>query len=259
MARRIRALVAGLALLALLAALAYDRNPLTRAAQAHAETVAAVSAATYVSLRALNAFLSTAQEIELGGALIVQGTAQPLKGLEPIDDTIERIAGLIFALMAVSGILAVAMGPVGGIGWAMAALAALLWLLPPARLPGSRALARRMASYGLFLGPALPLAFVLATVFADAMTERTYARHNTIIAELTSEITPRDVTVEDSIWRDIDRYRTMAGTLYQRADTLIASYLALLAVFVFRIFVFPLVLMGLLLMIVRHFARDRES
>lgn len=259
MGNRLRALIAGLALLAILAALSHERNPLTRAAQGHAETVAAVSAATYVSLRALNAFLSTAQEIELGGSLVVSGSAQPLKALEPIDDTIERIAGLIFALMAVAGVLAVAMGPVGGIGWAMAALAALLWLVPPARLSGSRALARRMASYGLFLGLALPLAFVLAAVFADAMTERTYARHSETIAELTAEIAPQDVTAEDSVWRDIDRYRTMAGTIYQRADTLIASYLALLAVFVFRIFVFPLVLLGLLLMIARHFARDREG
>ena len=69
MARRARVLAACLALLATLAALAYDRNPLTRAAQDHAETVAAISAATYVSLRAVNAFLSAAQEVEVGGSL----------------------------------------------------------------------------------------------------------------------------------------------------------------------------------------------
>lgn len=236
-------------------ALAHDRNPLTRAAQGHAETVATVSAATYVSLRALNAFLSTVQEIEVGGSLVVSGTAHPFKMLEPIDDTVERIAGAIFALMAVSGILAVAMGPVGGIGWALVALAALVWLVPRVHGAGLRGLARRVASYGLFLGLAVPLAFVLAAVFADAMTERTYSRHNAAIAELTAEITPDEVTAEDSVWRDIDRYRRMAGTVYQNADTLIAGYLALMAVFVFRIFVFPLVLLGLFAMIGRHVAR----
>ena len=259
MARRIRVLVAGLALLAVIAALAYDQNPLTRAAQAHAESVAKVSAATYVSLRALNAFLSTAQEIELGGSLVVSGSAQPLKILEPIDDTIERIAGLIFMLMAVSGVLAVAMGPVGGIGWALVALAALVWFAPRSRVPGLRALVQPMGSYGLFLGLALPLAFVLAATFADRMTERTYARHNATIAELTTDIAPADVTAETTAWQDIDRYRRMAGTLYSQADTLIASYLAILAVFVFRIFVFPLVLLGLFFAITRHFARDHDK
>lgn len=259
MGKQFRILVAGLALLAVLAALAYDRNPLTRAAQAHAETVATISAATYVSLRALNAFLSTAQEVELGGSLVVSGTVQPLKILEPIDDTIERIAGVIFALMLVSGVLAVAMGPVGGIGWTLVALAALVWLVPRARVPGLRALARRMISYGLFLGLALPLAFVLAAVFADAMTERTYARHNATVTELTAEVAPTDVTAETSTWQDIDRYRRMARTLYSQADTLITSYLAILAVFVFRLFVFPLVLLGLFFMIARHFAQDHEK
>lgn len=259
MARRIRVLVAGLALLTLLAALAYDRNPLTRAAQAHAETVAAISAATYVSLRALNAFLSTAQEIEVGGSLVVSGSAQPFKGLEPIDDTVERIAGLVFALMAVSGVLAVAMGPVGGIGWAMVTLAALVWLVPRAQVPGLRALARRMLSYGLFLGLALPLAFVLAAVFADAMTERTYERHKAAVAELTAEIAPEDVTAETSTWQDMERYRRMAGTVYSQADRLISGYLAILAVFVFRIFVFPLVLLGLFFVITRHFAQKHET
>lgn len=257
MARRARILAACLALLAALAALAYDRNPLTRAAQAHAETVAAISAATYVSLRAVNAFLSAAQEVEVGGSLVVSGSAQPLKVLEPIDDTIERIAGLIFLLMAVSGVLAVAMGPVGGIGWALVALAALCALVPRARLPGLRALARWMGAYGLFLGLALPLAFVLAAVFADAMTARSYARHEAAVAELTAGITPADVTAETSAWQDIDRYRRLAGTLYSRADALIAGYLGILAVFVFRIFVFPVVLLGLFFGIARHVARAR--
>lgn len=259
MARRARVLVAALALLAILAALAHDRNPLTRAAQAHAERVATISAATYVSLRALNALLSTAQEIEVGGSLVLSGTAQPLKILEPIDDTIERIAGMVFALMAASGVLAVAMGPVGAIGWALVALASLVWLLPQAGVPGLRALARRMASYGLFLGLALPLAFVLAALFADAMTEATFARHSATVAELTAGIAPVEVVADDSVWRDIERYRKMAGTIYAEADTLISSYLAILAVVVFRIFVFPLVLMGLFLMIARHFARAHEG
>ena len=259
MARRSRVLVACLALLAVLLAVTHDRNPLTQAAQTHAESVATISAATYVSLRAINAFLSTAQEVEVGGSLVVSGTVQPLKGLEPIDDTVERIAGLIFALMAVSGVLAVAMGPVGGIGWALVALASVAWLAPRTQVPGMRALARRMTSYGLFLGLALPLSFVLADIFADAMTERTHARHEARVAELTAQIAPENVTADTSAWEDIERYRRLAGAVYSQADTLIASYLALLAVFVFRIFVFPLVLLGLFYIVARHFAQEHAT
>ena len=53
---------------------------------------------------------------------------QPLKALEPIDDTIERISDLVFSVMVVTGILAVAMGPVSATGSALIALAALAWV-----------------------------------------------------------------------------------------------------------------------------------
>ena len=106
-----------LAVLALVGMLAYSANPLTQRAQAFAEQTATASAATYLSLRVVNAFLSTAQEIELGGTLVVSGTTQPLKWLEPVDDTIERIAGVVFGVMVATGVLAVALGPVGAGRW----------------------------------------------------------------------------------------------------------------------------------------------
>ncbi|MEZ5714220.1 MAG: hypothetical protein R3D85_02995 [Paracoccaceae bacterium] len=56
-----------LAVLFGLAALFYTANPVAKGAEAYAAKVSAASAATYVSLRKLNAFLSTAQEAEVGG------------------------------------------------------------------------------------------------------------------------------------------------------------------------------------------------
>lgn len=111
----------------LLVAALLPQTPLSKSAARYAGGVATASAGTYVTLRTLNAFLSTAQEIEVGGAFVVSGTAQPLKVLEPIDDTVERIASVVFALMVVSGVLSVAMGPVSAVGLAMMAGALVLW------------------------------------------------------------------------------------------------------------------------------------
>lgn len=88
-----RKLLIALAVIALLVITVFPRaNPLTSAAVAQARAVATASAGTYVGLRTLNALLSSAQEVEVGGSLIVQGTVKPLKALEPVDDTVERIA-----------------------------------------------------------------------------------------------------------------------------------------------------------------------
>ncbi|MEZ5714219.1 MAG: hypothetical protein R3D85_02990 [Paracoccaceae bacterium] len=43
----------------------------------------------------------------------------------------ERIAGVVFALMVVSGVLAVSAAPVAGVGFAMAAGGVLLWQMAP--------------------------------------------------------------------------------------------------------------------------------
>jgi hypothetical protein len=251
-ARRLpRWIVAAAACLAMLAAWGYASNPLTGQARAYAEEVAKASAATYVSLRTLNAFLSTAQEVEVGGnALVVSGTAQPFKMLEPIDDTIERIAGAVFAIMVATGVLSVALGPVSGTGWALVGLAALLWLVFPGRLGG---LPRRLGVYGGFLGLALPLAFVLASFLAERMTAQVWAGHQAIIAEITATVAGDELPPpgEGGWWQSlqerlggIDRYQTVASALYSNADAVIGSYIAILSVFIFRILLLPVLLVG---------------
>jgi hypothetical protein len=246
--------VLALLVLSLGLALFYRQNPVTMAAQAYAEEVATASAATYVSLRVLNAFLSTAQEIELGGSLGVSANARPLKILEPIDDTIERIAGLIFGVMVATGVLAVAMGPVSAVGSALVALAAAVWLVQ-LRGGGMDGLARKMVSYGVFLGLALPVAFVLTAQVANRMTDAVYDRHTEVIAHITDSVGANDLAADEGIWREVDRYRTLATSIYAEADTLIQSYIAILAVYAFRIFVLPLLILGGFFVLARHFAR----
>ncbi|MFC3613909.1 hypothetical protein ACFORG_09085 [Lutimaribacter marinistellae] len=252
-----------IAALGLAAVWFYRDNPLSNAARDYAGTVSTASAATYVGLRTLNAVLSTAQEIEVGGSLVVSGTAQPLKVLEPVDDTIERIAGVVFSLMVATGILAVAMGPVGAVGAGMIAGASLLWIAD--RLLGPRDvisdLSRRLVWYGAFFLLALPASFVISGELADILTGDVLTRHEAIIAEITASVGP-PVPDQPGGWWDgmrgaldeAGRYQALAQNLWDRADELIASYMALLAVFIFRIFLLPALLAGAFFVLARFFA-----
>jgi len=253
-----------IAALSLGAAVLYETNPLTNAAERYASSVATASAATYVGLRTLNAVLSTAQEFEVeGSALIVSASAQPLKLLEPVDDTIERIADVVFLLMLTTGILAVAMGPMGAVGAGMIAVATLLWIAD--RLLGPRdvlsAFSKRLIWYGGFFLLALPLSFVLSAQLADWLTDAALVQHQEVIAEITASV-GAPMPGQSSDWwdkmRDLqaqaDRYQELAQNIWSRADELIGSYLGLLSVLVFRIFMLPALLLGGFFLLVRFFA-----
>lgn len=253
-----------IAVLALGAAVLHRHNPLSQRAQDYAATVSATSAATYVTLRTLNAALSTAQEIEVGASLGVSGTMQPGKMLEPVDDTIERIADVVFVLMLVTGVLAVAMGPVGAVGAAMIAGASALWIVD--RLLGARdvisVLSRRLVWYGGFFLLALPGAFVLTDRLAEFFTGDVMARQQAVIAEITDTVDVDPAMAHDQGWWDrltegmseVDRYRELATNIWLRADELIAGYLTLLSLYIFQIFVLPALLVGAFFVLVRFFA-----
>ncbi|WP_102107295.1 hypothetical protein [Oceaniglobus roseus] len=252
------------AALSLWAVATYRDNPVTARAQAYSQTIAATAAATYVTLRSLNAFLSTAQELEVGVSFIGSGSAQPLKVLEPIDDTVERIAGLIFGVMVATGILAVALGPVSAVGFGMVAVAAGLWLFTVILSPRRRLrrLPRRLAWYGAFLGLALPLALVASSQLAGRLTDATYEANRAVIAEITQTLDADALDGEEGAFSltigAIDDYRQLAVSIWNRADELIASLVALLAVYVFNIFILPLMLMGGLFLAVRFLAVAEE-
>lgn len=239
-----------LAGLALVAAAFYEANPLTRRAETYARSVAVASAGVYVTLRTLNAVLSAAQEIEVGGSMVVSGTAQPLKLLEPIDDTVERVASVVFALMVATGVLSVAMAPTGAVGFALLAMALTLGALGRG---GLAPVARRLGWYGGALALALPLAFALSALLADPMTRPIWDRNMAVIEEITAGVDV--VEVEEagqggwganirSALGEIDRYQELAQNLYRRADDLVGSFVAILAVFVFKLFVLPALLLG---------------
>ena len=244
-------LLAGAALL-----LARADGPLTDRAQGYAQSIAINASATYITLRTLNAFLSAAQEIEVGVSLVGQGSAQPLKTLEPIDDTVERIAGVVFWVMLAAGTLAVALGPVSTIGLVLLALAAVVWagVAATGRPHPLGGVPRQLAVYGGFLGLALPLTFAVADPLADGLTDATWAAQTAIVQDITATVD--GLPVEEGIREKISRYQTLADNLWTRADELIASLLTLLAVFIFKVVVLPVLLIGGLLVVARGMARQ---
>ncbi len=258
-----RAAIITVLLLSVLAALFFQRNPVTVGAQRYATTVAATAGGVYLTLRSLNAFLSTAQEIEMGAAVGVSGSAQPLKMLEPVDDTVERVAGLVFFVMVATGVLSVAMGPASAVGFAMLAGAAALLLVTVQGGQGAR-VARRLGWYGAFLGLAVPVSFLIAAQLSEIMTAGVMAQNQAILAEISAQANPALVPEAPDngwlsgvrgMWNDLDRYRKLAGSIYDRADDLIASLVAILAVFIFRLLILPALLMGGLFVVARNLAR----
>ncbi|MEM6479544.1 MAG: hypothetical protein AAF647_10920, partial [Pseudomonadota bacterium] len=107
-------------------ALVLRENPMISGAESYAEQISTTAAGTYITLRSVNAVLSTAQDVEISVSLGGGGSAQPLKTLEPVDDTTERIAGLVFYIMVATGILSVSMGPISSVGFVMLGLASLM-------------------------------------------------------------------------------------------------------------------------------------
>lgn len=262
-------LLAMIAVAALMASLFYKSNPLPNRAAGYAQNVATSAAATYVTLRTLNAVLSTVQEASFTGSVVVaEATVQPLKSLEPIDDTIERIADVVFALMLASGVLSVAMGPVSAIGAGMMSLACLIWLIDLVigrRNPLSGA-ARRLVWYGAFLGLGLPLAFLLSDPIAVHLTNGVAESHQaiiaTIMADVETTVTPLSDTQGWLAWlrelsNDVDRYYALAESTLRHADDLIASFISLVSVYLFRLLFLPAILAGAALVVFRFFARSQ--
>ena len=226
-------------------------DPLTRTAQTYAADIATKAAGTYVTLRALNAVLSTAQEVEVGMSFIASGTAQPLKILEPVDDTIERIAGLVFGIMVTTGILAVALGPVSAVGLALLSVALLVH-----GLSQRRGMSRRLGWYGGFLGLALPVGLTLAAPLAGALTEATYQKNAAIVSEITRSVGGPDILGSaEPADLGLNDYRKIATSVWQRADELIGGLVAMFGVYVFRIFILPVMLIGGLFFAARSIAR----
>lgn len=274
--RGFRMALIGLGLLACLVAPFSASNPVIGNAKQYTVEITASAVALYASLRLINSVLSTAMETEVsGGAVLVSGTIQPLKALEPVDDTVERVASVVFGLALFAGVLSLILAPASGIGLALFGVGLIAFVLMPAgRLPWLDTVFGNARRVGLGIGVVLPLGLLVAFYGGQFLTEAAVAKANTVITSMTDTLgtdVPALVpepdagepvqggfssTIESlqnrflngaatisgsasSIAESTTRYLELAGTVMARADELFVSFAELLVAYLFQLIVFP--------------------
>ncbi|RME18323.1 MAG: hypothetical protein D6801_01615 [Alphaproteobacteria bacterium] len=265
-----RALVAALWLIAAAAAaglaLRPAASPALAAARAQAAAVSVASSATYVSLRAINAALSFAQEIEVGASVVASGNVQPFKWLEPVDDTVERVSSVVFAIAVLTGLLSLSLGPVTAVGFAALALFLAGQALRTAR-PGAvpPALARVLDEslrLGLALAILLPIALIAGEAMGDWLTAAPVAaaeaRVDEIVGQAKALIGQPGASGEAPGWRETAAaYFASAGLFWERADALLADTATLVGSYILRLLLLPGLLLLVLWRLVRAFDGGR--
>jgi hypothetical protein len=241
-------LALALAALCLWLALLPAQSPLVAASERFNRDVAVASAATYVSLRAINAALSAVQEVEVGGSFGVSGNFQPLKWLEPVDDTVEQVSRLIFLVALLNGVLSLSVGPVSAIGFALLAAALLARCGCEASGRAPPLLRRGMAGcggLGLALAVGLPLAVALGSWAGDWLTAARWAEANAALEQIAAEARALigEAGSEERGWREtIGAYLGAGGLFWDRSDELLRASLTLSGVYFLRMVVLPAVI-----------------
>lgn len=145
----------------LLLIIAVAGAPWVGAARDHNARVLESAVGAYAALRAINASLSVAKETTIGVELFGSVEGKPAMVLDPVDETVARISDALFALAAVSAVLAVGLAPAAQIGAGVAG-AGFLVLAASRRAglaTGGAAWGglHRAVRLGLFLGLLLPI------------------------------------------------------------------------------------------------------
>ncbi len=281
--------LAGLAALCLLLA-TLQAGPLTSPAVRSARDAAVASLGVYVALRSINAALSFAQEIEVGGSFGLSANAQPLKFLEPIDDTVERVAGAIFAISLLAGVLTVSIAPVSGLGFLLLAAGLMIGALRGLLVARAGAVAEPVCRAGnacnvtgVFLALVLPVSLSLGSVLGGHLTANQWTEAQSNLTQISDHARdllgateaagladtggtalPSDASpgVLGRVWGEVsgaaaqtDAYIDAAGYFVVHADELLESSLIIVAIFLLRTLVLPVTFMLVMLVLTRRLAR----
>lgn len=252
-------------------------NPALSPATSAAEDIAATTAGVYVSLRIINAALSTAQEIELGASVGAQASLQPLKVLEPVDDTVERVADVVFAVAAGAALATVGFAPVAALGLCLLGLGCLVRAFDEAlpAVDGMRRAAARAMRLGLTLGVILPAGFAGGVHLGDRITQPQWQAAMAELDAVTAQARilvgagieePPEATAPeggapegffarlgaqlqaagDGVGETVEavgRYRDAAILMMGQADDLFRSSLTIIGIFALRSLVLPALLL----------------
>lgn len=246
-------------------------NPTLPPAVEAAEEIAVVTAGVYVSLRAINAALSAAQEVEIGASIGAQASLQPLKVLEPVDDTVERVADVVFAVAAGAALVVVGLEPVAAIGLTVLGLGLLGMAAAAAMGQASVAVASlRAVRLGAALGLVLPLVFAGGVWLGERATAPQWAEAMGQLETVTGEARVLIGAGEEELLTDVDgglfsgflgalsdatasvqSYVAAAQVFTQQADALFNATLTIIGIFVLRTLVLPALLMWSVMALLR--------
>lgn len=129
--------------------------------------------AVFAVLRTINAALSVLKETEVGLAYVGSVTTQPAMILDPIDETVARVADAVFVLAVMSGVLTFAFTPLSRLGAGLAC-AGFLLMGAARHWPRGRRferLGRSLAAMGLVFALALPVGYGLGGWLGQIWTE----------------------------------------------------------------------------------------
>lgn len=233
--------------------------------------VALASTGVYASLKTINAGISLIQEAQLGGGVGVSGAVQPLAWLDPVDDTVERMAELVFWVALGATLLALSVEPFAALGWVCLALAALVrcggCLMGRGR--AARAGERGLTVLGLALAILLPAAVVLGLEAGARLTEARWDGAMATLSAVTEEadrvVEPYSEAEEESFvqslrnrWegtRDfVSGYYRLGGALWAESEALFGAILTLAGVFLLRLVVLPAAILAAAVALVRRMA-----
>ena len=232
----------------------------------------------YVSLRIINAALSAAQEVEVGASVGAQANMQPLKVLEPVDDTVERVADVVFAVAIGAAVATVGLMPVAALGAALLGVGALglaAGLLVPGLPARPRAVARQAVRTGAAVALVLPLVVVLGLIIGDRVTAASAAEARAVLDGVAREAQmligqaepdPEALAAEagggsffarvfDSVsaaGETVSAYREAAAVFRSEATALFEATLTLIGIFVLRSLLLPILLFWGVLALLRR-------
>jgi len=267
------AFYAALAAVAFAVAIAGIARPLTGHAEGRAQEVAAVSAGIYASLRTINAAISLVQEAQVGASVGVSGSVRPLAWLDPVDDTVERVAAVIFWIALAAGVLSLAFAPLSTVGWYLVAAAFLLRAATCLR-PGQTGQVLRSGERGVFvLGAAfllLPHAMAAGLSMGESLTEDRWIEAMAELRSVTEAAEPVVAPFEtvpdgeqeglfdgmrgslEGIRAAIIGFYEAAGVFRQDAQALFLALLTISGIFLLRMVVLPVALLWAALMVLRR-------
>ncbi|MGI9250036.1 MAG: hypothetical protein ACR2PR_02410 [Pseudohongiellaceae bacterium] len=268
-------------------------NLLVPMAEEETERLVGAMIATYGSLRLINAALSAAEEVEVEGGFIITGSIHPMKFMEPVDDTVERVSDTIFLLVVGVVMVTVGLGPVAALGAFALGLGLLGYALQAAlnRLPlwynkWLFPLQKKLLYMGIVLAIVLPLVLAGATTVSELLTQGAHEEATATLKDIAGISDPgnppsgecpwynpfceeqEENENEGCAWYDLlctdqeeaeSNDNGVIDVFWTRADDLLGATLALIGIFLLRAVILPVLFFWLALMLLKHIARAQSG